>query len=738
MQATLPRHEIVLLGIGHTNAHVLRMWRMDPIPDARLTCVSNFSVATYSGMLPGALAGQYPRQRMEIDLVRLCAANGARLIVDEVTGIDLNQHSLQFAERPALPFDALSIGIGSIQDYGGVVLEGDLLLAIKPMQTFLDRLTQRLEQLHTSLADRALRVVIVGAGAGGVEITFCLPGHVRQILGEQVELSLTVVQAGQEILLGAGQGMVRAARRELERRGVQLHRGRRVVKVSTTGVALDDGSEVPADIVLWATRATAPPLLSELGLPTDDRGFLLTNDTLRTTTDHPVFAVGDSGTIAGQSTPKAGVYAVRQGKILWRNLRRQLENRPLTRFVPQRGFLKLLNLGDGRAILEHRGLTATGRWCWWLKDAIDGRFMDKYQDYKPMTMDEASAPAAPAPMRCAGCGGKVAGSVLSRVLDRLDVPPSEHVLLGLDAPDDAAIVQTPGGRPVTVTVDFFAAPLDDPYLVGRIAALNAASDVFALGANPLAALAMATIPLGRPRAQEQLLYELLAGSLAEFRRMGTTLVGGHTIEGPQLALGFTVLADQGTAAPLIKGNLQLGDRLVLTKPLGTGTLLAAHMQAECQAPWMDLLLRSMVLSNQPASTLVEQCEIRGLTDVTGFGLAGHLLEMLRPSGRAAELRLDDLPLLDGFVELTQAGIESTLAPANREAETAIGVNEALRSSPQYAALFDPQTSGGLLLGVPERHVDACLDQLRQQSDVPAAVIGSVVEAEGAEALVLLE
>ena len=188
----------------------------------------------------------------------------------------------------------------------------------------------------------------------------------------------------------------------------------------------------------------------------------------------------------------------------------------------------------------------------------------------------------------------------------------------------------------------------------------------------MAALAMATIPLGRPRAQEQLLYELLAGSLAEFRRMGTTLVGGHTIEGPQLALGFTVLADQGTAAPLIKGNLQLGDRLVLTKPLGTGTLLAAHMQAECQAPWMDLLLRSMVLSNQPASTLVEPCEIRGLTDVTGFGLAGHLLEMLRPSGRAAELRLDDLPLLDGFVELTKAGIESTLAPAAHRAPSLAG------------------------------------------------------------------
>ena len=125
-----------------------------------------------------------------------------------------------------------------------------------------------------------------------------------------------------------------------------------------------------------------------------------------------------------------------------------------------------------------------------------------------MPMTTGDRDESPDMMRCAGCGGKVSGSVLSRVLQRLDIPAHKNVLLGLDQPDDAAIIQTNQGNPVTVTVDFFAAPLDDPYLVGRIAALNSASDVFALGARPIAALASANLPVGNPRAQEQMLYEL--------------------------------------------------------------------------------------------------------------------------------------------------------------------------------------------------------------------------------------
>ena len=335
-------------------------------------------------------------------------------------------------------------------------------------------------------------------------------------------------------------------------------------------------------------------------------------------------------------------------------------------------------------------------------------------------------------MRCAGCGGKVSGSVLSKVLSRLDIKTNEHVLLGLDQPDDAAIVKPVGGNPITVTADFFQPPLNDPYLSGRIAALNSASDVFALGAQPIAALALAILLPGKPRQQEQLLYELLAGSLYEFDQMGASLVGGHTIEGSQITIGFTMLADQGPDKPQTKAQLRVGDVLVLTKPLGTGVLLASHMRAACQAEWMQAVLETMLLSNQAAASLINDFDIAALTDITGFGMAGHLIEMLSASRAGCELWLDQLPLLPGVEELIAAGVESTLAPANRAAEAQIKIEERLRSTPAYQVLFDPQTSGGLLLGVREDEVEEVLRRLAEQSNVVATAIG-VVEASRTDA-----
>ena len=724
MKDNLPTREVVLLGIGHTNAHVLRMWRMQPPRDVRLTCVSDRPIATYSGMLPGVLAGQYPPDRMEMDLVRLCAAASARLVVDRVTGLDVQARTLLFAQRPPLPFDLLSIGIGSIP-YGAVGHAGhETVLAIKPMQTFMARLDDRLACLSEQCRGREVHVVIVGGGAGGVELTFCLPNRIRAAMGK-VAIKLTLIQSDARVLPGMRSRTVHLVEQELAARGVELRTGCRVARSTAESLVLDDGQEIPADLVLWATHAVAPPLLANLGLPLDEDGFLLTRSTLMTTADAPIFAVGDSGTIEGRRTPKAGVYAVRQGPVLWRNIQRSLRQQPLISYVPQHSFLKLLNTGEGRAIAEYKGLSWHSRWCWKLKDAIDGRFIDKYQDYRPMEMAESESQAVVA-MRCTGCGGKVSGAVLSRVLSRLQIPDSPHVMLGLESPDDAAIVRPPGGRPVAATVDFFAAPLTDAYLAGRIAALNALSDVFALGAKPLAALAMATIPVGPDHVQEQVLLELLSGSLDEFRRVKMPLVGGHTIEGPQLTVGFTILADLEDGTPRTKDCLRVGDHLVLTKPLGTGILLAAHMQVRCRASWMQALLDTMLQSNQPPTELFQRFDIAGVTDITGFGLAGHLLEMLRASEVAAQLDLDAIAVLPGVEQLVSEGVESTLAPANRLVEAEMEVSQRMHKSGRYRALFDPQTSGGLLLGVAESNVASLLAELDQQGMVNSSVIGQVV------------
>lgn len=562
---------------------------MAPIPDARLTCVSNAPVSTYSGMLPGVLAGQYPRERMELDLVRLCAAAGARLILGDVTGLDVIGRELLFEDRPPLPFDVLSIGIGSVPSTEGLEIGGEDILTIKPMPTFLDRLELRLRVVSRRVTGRPLRLAMVGGGAGGVEIALCLAPFLKRTLGD-LPSGITLIQSGERLAAGVHPRTNDLVQRRLVNRGISVHLGRRVRRVHTGFITLCDGGQIEADIVIWSTRAAAPSVLGTLGLPVDERGFLLTRPTLQVDAEAPIFVVGDSGTIAGSATSKAGVFAVRQGPVLWRNIARHLEGRTLDTYRPQIAFLKLLNTGDRRAIGECRGLSFEGRWCRRLKDFIDGRFMDKYQDYTMMPEGRTRPSTSPTGMRCTGCGGKIGGATLSRVLQRLDRSDGAGVIVGLDAPDDAAIVRPPDGQRLALTVDFFAAPLEDAFLVGRIAALHAASDAFAMNAMPLWAMAMTTVPYGAPRAQERLLFESLSGSLREFGRVGVSLVGGHTIEGPQFTVGFSVVATAAPGPLRIKGGFRKEDRLVLTKPIGTGILLAAHARALCKAAWMEGLL----------------------------------------------------------------------------------------------------------------------------------------------------
>ena len=372
--------DVVLLGVGHTHAHIVRTWRARPIPDARLICVSDFDVATYSGMLPGVLAGEYPPDAMTIDLRRFCDAAGAQLVIAQVKGLNVQDRQLVFADRPPLGFDVLSVGIGSVPSWRGVeCVDASQVVPVKPMQTFLARLDARLRAAAVARGTTPLRIVTVGGGAGGIEVTLCLPARLRVQLGANARFEHTIVCGGPDILPGSSRGLVERVTRICRRRGVEIIRSRRVTRVDGAGITLDDGARMEADVIVWATGATAPPVLSNMGLPTDARGFLLTKDTLQSTGSASVFAVGDTGSIDGVPAPKAGVYAVRQGPVLWSNLQRVISTAPLRRYEPQRTFLRLLNTGDGRAVGEWRGISFEGVWCRRLKDIIDRRFVGRYQ-----------------------------------------------------------------------------------------------------------------------------------------------------------------------------------------------------------------------------------------------------------------------------------------------------------------------------------------------------------------------
>ncbi len=704
---------------------------MKALENSQLVCVSNFPVSTYSGMLPGVLAGQYSVEAMEIDLVRLCASAGVRLVMDEVTGIDHDEQRLEFRDRPALAFDALSIGIGSRPTFKGVeIADESPLVAVKPMQTFLQRLTENIRANH---AKKEIKIVVVGGGIGSIEIAICLDERLKsdpQSLGMSPDqfANLSLLTGSERVAAGLLESTREKTEQQLNRRGINVTVGSRVKSITAKGLELKNGESVDADLIIWATGAVAPPLLGRLGLKTDDRGFVATRSTLQTVTNDRVFAVGDTGTIEGVELLKAGVFAVRQGPVLWDNIRRLLWGRKLTDYVPQKDFLKLVNTADGKSIAEYKGRSFYNRLAWVVKDRIDSKFMKMYQDYEPMDMTaQVPAPTQEDVMRCLGCGGKIGSQLLGQVLDELEVPPHEDVVIGLENPDDAAVVKTHNNR-VTVTTDFFASPMDDPYLVGRIALLNSASDCCVMGAQPTTALAIVQLPLGHPRAQLQVMRELMAGSVEELKKMKATIIGGHSIEGPRITIGFTVLGHQ-LSDPKTKGMLQTGDLLVSTKPLGTGVLLAALMQGKLPGMHYAELVETMLQSNYIALRLIQEFSVSGITDVTGFGLAGHLAEMLRASRKSAEIKMDDIPLLAGCQELIESGIESTLAPDNRFVAEKVKLDVDPNET-RFASLFDPQTSGGLLFGIAESKLESVMEFLISEGFSNTSVIGQVVEKTG--------
>ena len=744
--------DLVLIGGGHSHVAVLKSFGMRPMPGVRMTIIARDVHTPYSGMLPGYVAGHYTYDEAHIDLRPLCQFAGARLYQEEAVGIDLANKLVRCANRPAVPYDVLSLNIGSRPDIVGVPGAADFATPVKPINRFVDR--------WHSLVDRVLgqpgphRIAVVGAGAAGTEIVLAIQFRLRQLLDEQGRydeaLEMHLVSKSARVMPAHAPGVSRRFDRILDERGVNVYRGTAATRAAENTLVLSDGKSLELNEILWVTGASAPAWLRESGLDVDEHGFINVYDTLQTTADSHVFAAGDIANVLNFPRPKAGVFAVRQGKPLTNNLRRALVDQPLQAFSPQKTMLALISAGDKYAVAAKAGIVVEGAWLWTWKDWIDRRFMGKYGDLPemiqksqplpqagladPETLKEISAIA----MRCGGCGAKVGANVLTRALQDLNPVDRDDVLIGLHEPDDAAVVEVPPGKVVVHTVDYFRAFIDDAYVFGQISANHSLSDLFAMGAEAQSALAIATIPYGIESKVEDTVRQLMAGAMKVLEDAGAALVGGHTSEGAELALGFSAHGLIDKDRILRKGGMMPGDRLILTKALGTGTLFAADMQQKAKGRWIQDALKSMLLSNRVAASLVYEHGATACTDITGFGLLGHLVEMIRPSEVDVDIHMDRLPILDGAEETVEMGILSSLQPANIRLRRAIRNREDAVQSNRFPLMFDPQTSGGLLASVPAAQADTCVEALHAAGFMAAAVVGEVKpESEHLESVMVL-
>ena len=642
---------LVLAGGGHSHALVLKRWAMKPEqrPEQSIVLVNRSSTALYSGMVPGLIAGFYQRDELAIDLRQLCDQAGVAFFEAEITGLNPQAKSLSLRNRPALQFEWLSLDVGAISRPSAPGVP------IKPLEASLAFLDN-----ENPCDPQPLRVI--GAGAAGLEVVLALrrrwPLRPLQLQHRPRQLDT-------------------ATRRSLQRARIIL---------------IDDDSDHHGPSLL-CTGSQGPAWLASTGLPLDPDGRILTDRCLQVEGHPCLFASGDCAVISAEPRPASGVWAVRAGRPLAINLEAACQDRPLRPWQPQRQALQLIG--------SHRD-AAWARWdgwqlqpsplLWRLKQRIDRAFMAGF--HKPASMSDKSS------MACRGCAAKLPAQPLAAALERVGLGGQ---------PEDAACL--PGSEELLQSMDGFPALVSDPWLNGRLTALHACSDLWACGATVSSAMATITLPMVSANEQQELLVHTMAGIRSVLAEQGAALIGGHTMESrspapvpASLGLQVTLTVNgRSSHSAWLKSGLQPDDALLISRPLGTGVLFAGAMTGDTKAADLDAALKHMACSQH---MLLEQIErirkgIHACTDVTGFGLLGHLGEMLQNNpGLKVQLDGSAIPAYPGALELFERGVSSTLAPSNRAAWRWLEGPIQLQQQPSTALLellVDPQTCGPLLL-----------------------------------------
>lgn len=763
--------ELVLIGGGHSHVGLIKMFAMNPLPGLRITLLASDIHTPYSGMLPGFIAGEYSYDDIHLDLRPLTEFANGRLYHTRVTGIDAQQQLVYSDQRPPIRYDLLSINIGSTPDDFNIPGVRELAIPVKPVSTFITQLEMIIHRVITD--DNYTTIAVVGGGASGVELVLSIQHRVQFELkrygkGDKV-VHYVLLSAAQTLLPSHNKSVRNKILTIFKQRGISYHLDSTIKQISlvdslhkdslainkgTRNILCENGYLLQADAVVWCTSASSVSWPKESGLAVDKRGFIEVNDYLQSVSHDNVFAAGDIASMVNHPRPKSGVYAVRQGPPLFTNLKRFACGRKLKAYKPQKRFLSLLNCADKTAVASRGPLAFYGKWVWQYKNWIDVNFMKLFSDLPAMQqmndisidqhmVDEAALKhLQEIPMRCGGCGAKVGSTVLSRVLERLSTiyqinSEARGVILGLDQADDAAVIEVPQGQLLVQSLDYFKSFINDPYLLGKISANHALGDLFAMGAEPHSALALVTLPYSLAEILEEELFLIMSGALEVLKENDMSLVGGHTGEGTDMAFGLSVNGFVSKESMMTKSGLLAGDVLILTKPLGTGILLAANMRHQAKGRWIEEATDNMLNSNQSAAHIFKKFATQACTDITGFGLLGHAFEMLKASNVYARIDLSSLPILTGAHEMIKQGIFSSLQEENIHLKRIISNIGPFSDHQNYPLLFDPQTAGGLLAGISAGRAEECLQQLHLAGYPDAAIIGHIIDSDASDYFVKL-
>jgi len=651
---------LVLAGGGHAHALVLLRWAMNPKlkPAGMITLVNQASTTIYSGMFPGVVAGKYKIDEILIDLRNLASKSGISFVIAEIEGINLKTKKLLLAGRPEIEYSSLSLNIGTKTNLTSKSLIRSHKNLAVPIKPFSESLQFIIDQDIYKDDLSAHPFVIIGAGFAGIEIAFSLRNRWPK---RPIQLKVKPDKKLTKNLL-------------------------ETIKDFNIEIIKEDPSVLYPKLICTGNKPFE--WIKNSGFPIDEDGRILTKKTLQVFNYPELFAVGDCGVIKDHPRPSSGVWAVRSAIPLAKNLECISKGLKVKEWKPQKKAIQLLDINSMKK--ESKAFISWGElmigpfnFLSIFKELIDKKFISKFYLIKDI---DSEMLAAKEMIKCRGCAAKLAFTPLSSALNKLDLIESST-----DDSIDIGILNS--SKTLIQSVDGFPALINDPWLNGRLLAFHSCSDIWACGGSVISAQSVVNLPSLPNDLQQELLVQVLEGINSALTIQGAKLIGGHTLEsrklseepfslGIECSLTVNGIID-GEKHFWSKGGMKKGDQVLISRSLGTGIIFSAFMNGKVNPCVIDSVLKEMnksqhyminyinqLINISPHSRIVNAC-----TDITGFGLLGHLSEMLESTNNdqfkmnleplKIILDLDHIPVYDGVKELLEQGFESTLAPSNR-------------------------------------------------------------------------
>ena len=691
-------NDLVLIGGGHSHLSVLMKLSKRPINGNRITLITNEIDTPYSGMIPGYIEGIYSWRDSHIDLYRLCLKLNVRFIHAEVERVSAHEKEIYFKDRPKIKFDVLSINTGIQSNNREIKGAAKYCLPVKPISKLANNFLNKITNFKS--------IAFIGGGAGSVELALAIK---KRFLNINQDIKITIITGKRGLLSTFPQKTKLTSLKTLEKFKIDIIEYKRVLEVKPKQIILSDKSMLKIDKAILSTNSMTPKWLAKSDILLTKDNYILVNKSFQTNYKY-VFASGDVIDFNNQNLKKAGVFAVRSGKPLAINIKQFILGKKLVEYKFNKNYLALIGTSKRSAIATKYNLTFNSRFFFYLKKYIDQNFIKKFSDFKirkKFTLEALKTDVLNIfvkhkekitdkndIMQCKGCAAKVPLNALKQALPKDIVSTSEDA------------VSVPGQPELYQTVDMISSIITDPFLLGKIAANHSISDMVSVNSKITSAMMILQLPLSKTEINSRDLEQVLLGANEIFKTIDCPLIGGHTMIGKDKdpIIGFSILGQKQKKIKIMKNRrkIKTKDLLILTEKIGSGLIFAGINNYLIDSHFQTDVIKQMIKGNLNFGKISNHLNILSMTDITGFGLANHLLNLIKRDNSKTGLTIypNKIPLFEGVNECLNKDIKSSLFKSNYDIAQKDIIYKRDKSKLDNI-LYDPQTVGGIAFIIPQ-------------------------------------